>query len=373
MVVEDDPVFRRFVLAALAEGGRAMGRPTSASTVGSLAEAKAALAQGRPDCILLDLGLPDSQGLDTLRSVLQAAPTVPVVVLTGAEEDDLADDALLAGAQDFLEKAHLKPDSLARSLRHARDRAAWAAQINLKNRELEGRNRDLDDFAHAVSHDLKAPLRAIFHAVAQAEEELAQQDPAAAARTLASTEPRIRRLFGMIDGLLRVTTAGRRSGTVPVDLGTVVRDVLDSLALPPGFQVDVAPDLPVVAGTRSELAQVFQNLVDNAVKHHPGPPGRIAIGWADTPHAYELTVSDDGAGIPAGQRERVFQLFQTLGGREGTDSTGIGLALVRKVVEANGGSVVVDDNPPHGARFRILWPKGPAAEASPLAPGSPPR
>lgn len=357
MVVEDDPVFRRFVLAAVAEGGRATNRPTVASAVTSIAEAKAALAAGRPDCILLDLGLPDSQGLDSLESILHAAPAVPVVVLTGAEEDELVDQALLAGAQDFLEKAQLKPDSLARSLRHALDRAAWAAQLNAKNRELEDRNRALDDFAHAVSHDLKAPLRAIFHAVAQAEEELATRDPEAAARTLASAEPRIRRLFGMIDGLLRITMAGRRSNAVPVDLGSVVREVLDSLALPPGFQVVVAPDLPIVTGTRAELAQVFQNLLDNAVKHHPGPTGRIELGCTETAQAYELTVRDDGAGIPAGQRELVFQLFHTVPGRDTTDSSGIGLALVRKVVEAHGGTIAAEDNAPRGTCFRIRWPR----------------
>jgi signal transduction histidine kinase len=361
LVVEDDPVFRRFILAALQEAGRAGGRATVAGTVGSLQEALESLAAARPDCVLLDLGLPDSQGLSTLQAVAGAAPALPIVVLTGAEEDDLADQALLAGAQDFLEKSEVEPRSLGRSLRHALDRGGWAAQLNSKNRELEDRNRELDDFAHAVSHDLKAPLRGLFHLVAEAQEELARGDSPAAAQALASMEPRIRRLFGMIDGLLRVTMAGRRSGTVPVDVGGVVREILDSLPLPAGFRVDVAPDLPVVAGARAAVAQVFQNLIDNAVKHHPGPKGRIEVGWADAPDATEFTVCDDGAGIPPEKRERVFELFETLPqeGREG--STGIGLALVRKVVEANGGTVVAEENRPRGTCFRIRWPKSPVA------------
>lgn len=358
LVVEDDPVFRRFILAALAEAGRGGGRTILTGTVGSLHEALDSLAAARPDCVLLDLGLPDSQGLATLEEVAKAAPGLPIVVLTGTEEEDLADQALLAGAQDFLEKAQVEPHSLGRSLRHALDRGGWAAKLDAKNRELEDRNRELDDFAHAVSHDLKAPLRALFHLVEEAKEELARGDTQAAGQVLASMEPRIRRLFGMIDGLLRVTMAGRQSRAVPVDVGGVVREVLDSLALPNGFRVVVAPDMPVVPGARAALSQVFQNLIDNAVKHHPGPKGRIDVGWGETPDAYEFTVSDDGAGIPPEQRERVFELFETLQPREG--STGIGLALVRKVVQANGGTVVADENPPRGTCFRVTWPKGPA-------------
>jgi signal transduction histidine kinase len=357
LVVEDDPVFRRFILAALAEAGRSGGRPTLATTVGSLREALDAVAVSRPDCVLLDLGLPDSLGLGTLEALTQAAPGLPVVVLTGTEEEDLADQALLAGAQDFLEKAEVEPRALGRSLRHALDRGGWAAQLNAKNRELEDRNRQLDDFAHAVSHDLKAPLRGLFHVALQAQEELARGDAKAAAQSIASMEPRIRRLVNMIDGILRVTLAGRQSHTVPVDLAGVVREVLDSLPLPSGFRVIVAPDLPIVPGARAALAQVFQNLIDNAVKHHPGPAGRIEIGWSETEDAYEFTVCDDGAGIPPEQRERVFQLFHTLAPGEG--GTGIGLALVRKVAQAAGGDVVAEANVPKGTCFRITWPKGP--------------
>jgi signal transduction histidine kinase len=369
LVVEDDPVFRRFILAALAEAGRSGGQATLATTVASLHEALETLARTRPDCVLLDLGLPDSQGLATLEALTRAAPGLPVVVLTGTEEDDLADQALLAGAQDFLEKAQVEPRSLGRSLRHALDRGRWAAQLNAKNHELEDRNRDLDDFAHAVSHDLKAPLRAVFHLVGEAQDQLREGDAPGAGQTLASVEPRIRRLFDMIDGVLRITTAGRQTRSSPVALGAVVREVLDSLAVPPGFTVRVAPDLPVVLGARASLAQVFQNLIDNAVKHHPGPTGRIDIGWAETPAAFEFTVCDDGAGIPPEQRERVFQLFHTLAQREG--STGIGLALVRKVAQAAGGNVVAEPNAPKGTCFRVTWPKTPPG-ALPGAAASPP-
>lgn len=369
LLVEDDLVFRRFALASLSQPARPGGLRLKVSTVGSLREALAAVAERTPDCILLDLGLPDSHGLHTLEALTAAAPGLPVVVLTGTEEDELADAALRAGAQDFLEKDQLEPRNLARALRHALDRGAWAAQINAKNRELEDRNRDLDDFAHAVSHDLKAPLRAMFHLIVEAQGDLREGELSRAERTLAGVEPRIRRLSGMIDGLLRLTTAGRLAEATPVDVGRVVGEVLESLPVRQGFVVEVQPGLPVVPGSRTALAQVFQNLIDNAFKHHPGPTGRITVGWRDGADHVEFQVCDDGAGIPEEQRERVFQLFQTLS--PGSEGTGIGLALVRKVVQAAGGSVVADANPPRGTCFRVRWPKAPAPAPAPGAPAQP--
>lgn len=353
LVVEDDPVFRRFVLAALRETRFVDAK---ADTAGSLEEAAQALASTSYDCILLDLGLADSQGIDTVRSALERAPAIPIVVLTGEEDDLVADLALQEGAQDFLEKAQLEPRSLGRAIRHAVDRGRWAGEIARNNRELERRNRDLDNFAHAVSHDLKAPLRAVFNLVYEAREQLSADDKAGVGLTLANMEPKIRRLFDMIDGVLRLTLAGRSSASVSVDIGLLVRETLDSLDLPSGFEVQVTPGMPTILAEKTALGQVFQNLIDNAIKHHPGPPGHVEVGWRDLGDAFEFSVADDGAGIPPEQSERVFELFHTVGKHE-EGSTGIGLALVRKVVEANGGSVQVEHRIPRGATFKFTWPK----------------
>ncbi|HUR25506.1 MAG TPA: response regulator, partial [Candidatus Thermoplasmatota archaeon] len=270
LVVEDDPFFRRFVLAALQEARMVH---VEAGTAASLAEALHALASRPFDCVLLDLGLPDSTGLATVQAVLDCAPAVPVVVLTGEEDGELADHALQAGAQDFLEKTQLEPSSLGRAIRHAVDRGRWMAQLADNNRELEARNRDLDDFAHAVSHDLKAPLRAIFHLFEEARTQIEMSDTQAAHQTILEVLPRIRRLFDMIDGILRLTTAGRLADPVPVDVGKLVNEVVASLEVPIGFEVRVAPEMPNLLGEQTGLGQVFQNLVDNAIKHHPGPTG----------------------------------------------------------------------------------------------------
>ena len=357
LVVEDDPVFRRFVLAALQEAQLVRVDAVAASSLANALEILEAPASRPFDCILLDLGLPDSVGLATVQTVLLRAPTIPVVVLTGEEDGELSNLALRAGAQDFLEKAQLEPSSLARAIRHAVDRGRWAQQMASNNRELAGRNRDLDDFAHAVSHDLKAPLRAIYHLLEEVKGHLAVHDIDGAQKTTLEVQPRIERLFNMIDGVLRVTTAGRLAQSENVDTAALVRDVVASLDVPAGCEVRIAEGLPPVMGEKASLAQVFQNLIDNAIKHHPGPTALIEVSWRDAgPHG-EFTVADDGLGIPPEQRRRVFELFQTLARPGNGGGTGIGLALVRKVVLANGGSVVVEDNEPRGARFRFTWPK----------------
>lgn len=357
LVVEDDPLFRRFVLAAL---GEARGLRVDAVPVGTLAEATAALKVGSFDCVVLDLGLPDGQDVETVRRAMQAAPGVPIVVLTGQEGGAVADRMLQEGAQDYLEKAQLEPGSLERALRHAVDRGRWTAEVAQKNRELEQRNRDLDDFAHAVSHDLKAPLRAIFHLARDAREHLDAGDLKTLAADLDGMPPRISRLFAMIDGVLALAEAGRqRTEPVAVDVSRLVQDIVGDLEIPPGFTVRVQPDMPSLVGEPAALTQVFQNLIDNALKHNHAATGMVEVAGAVVGPHVEFTVADDGPGIPEHLRDRAFQLFQKLNGANGTDSNGVGLALVRKVVETHGGAIAIEDRPPHGACFRFTWPRSP--------------
>lgn len=356
LVVEDDPLFRRFVMAALGEARRLAVEAEGAS---SLAEALQAVDVLRFDCILLDLGVADCGGAAGVRRVLSAAPKVPLVVLAGADDAAVGDDVLREGAQEFIEKSQVEPSTLERSIRHAVDRGRWSAELAATNEELERRNRDLDDFAHAVTHDLKAPLRAVYHLLQEAEEAMAESDTTAARQALTGAKPRIARLFTMIDGVLRLTQAGRgRREAAQIDAGALVREVVGSLAVPRGFQVLVRDPMPSLVGDRAEMGQVFQNLVDNALKHHDGKQGTVEVAGRDLGAWVEFTVSDDGPGIPEALRERAFQIFQTLGGVR-SDNSGVGLALVRKVVEANGGTIRIEEAPRRGACFRFTWPKSP--------------
>lgn len=355
LIVEDDPLFRRFSTAALHGSPRL---EVQADAAGSLAEAAELLAAATYDCVLLDLGLPDGHGTGNVRAILAAAPAVPVVVMTGEEDGAVAAAALREGAQDFIEKTQADPGQIERAIRHAVERGRWAAALAAKAAELEARNADLDDFAHVVSHDLKAPLRAIHYLVRDAQDHLKAGRGAEAAAELEGIAPRVQRLFGMIDGVLHLTQAGRSRGApVPVDTHQLVEEVVASLGVPPGFRVLVGP-LPALVADRVALARVFQNLVDNALKHHGGAEGSVEVSGREAGAFCEFTVADDGPGIPPHLRDAAFRLFQTL--RPESTGSGVGLALVRKVVEANGGAIGVEENVGgRGARFRFTWPREP--------------
>jgi signal transduction histidine kinase len=227
--------------------------------------------------------------------------------------------------------------------------------------EVERSNRALDEFAQAVSHDLKAPLRAIQEyagllagAGQCSAEERAEFPPRIAALTS--------RMRQMIDAALAYARAGRAGDRVEaVDSGQLLHEVVAFLSPPAGVAIEIDEGLPELPVERVPFEQVFRNLLSNAIAHR-GPGGaRVRVSAADTGDAWEFVVADDGPGIPAAQQERIWHLFHTTRPGEGT---GLGLALVRRIVEAHQGRVWVRSAPGEGASFHVCWPKRPAGEAS---------
>jgi signal transduction histidine kinase len=167
---------------------------------------------------------------------------------------------------------------------------------------------------------------------------------------------------GLIDGILHYSRAGRVHETpAPVSVGALVREVVDLLAAADAT-ISIATDLPEVLTDRTALQQVFQNLIGNALKH-AGPRARIAVSAADAGDEFwRFAVSDDGPGIAEEFHERVWGMFQTLQPRDAVEGAGIGLSLVRKLVEGQGGTVTLKSSPGAGATFAFTWRKQ-AAEA----------
>ncbi|MFO0576607.1 MAG: PAS domain S-box protein [Polyangia bacterium] len=222
---------------------------------------------------------------------------------------------------------------------------------------LERSNKELDQFAYVTSHDLKAPLRGIASLAEWIEEDAGPQLPGEARRHLELLRGRVRRMEGLIQGILELSRAGRvRVQPELVDVGALLAEVVDLLQPVPPARVEIAPDLPRLFAERLPLSQVFSNLISNSLKHAGRPDVTIRVRSDDDGDSWRFTIADDGRGIPAPYRERVFELFQTLEARDRVESTGIGLSIVRKVVEGRGGRVWIDDSPT-GATFRFTWPK----------------
>jgi signal transduction histidine kinase len=221
---------------------------------------------------------------------------------------------------------------------------------------LEKRNKELDQFAYAVSHDLKAPVRGVANVVRWIEEDHADEISPTIREYLAFIPARIQRMEGLIDGLLEYARAGKEGAAKEkVNLSDMV-DGLADLIVPEGYVVR-KEGLQEIYTERAPLQQVLGNLIGNAVKHTPPGTTTIDVVCKDRTTYYELTVSDDGPGIEPEYHEKIFGIFQTLRQKTGKESTGIGLSIVRKVVEERGGRIRVVSSPGNGASFIFTWPK----------------
>lgn len=223
---------------------------------------------------------------------------------------------------------------------------------------LDKRNSELDQFAYVASHDLKAPLRAIANLSEWIEEDLSGTLPEENERQLQLMRSRVFRMERLIDGLLAYSRVGRRDRLVEtVNVRQMIDEVIDSIAPPSDFQFSIPEKLPIFETQPTALRQVFANLISNAIKHHDRKDGHITITVADRGAAYEFSVSDDGPGIDPRYHNKVFVIFQTLKARDEVESTGIGLAIVKKIVEAEGGTIELESSSGEGAVFRFMWPK----------------
>jgi signal transduction histidine kinase len=235
-----------------------------------------------------------------------------------------------------------------------------AEELAALTRALERSNRELDQFAYVISHDLKAPLRGIANLSRWIAEDLGEDLPDGTSQQLELMRGRVQRMEAMIDDLLQYSRVGRvHLQPELVDVGQLLAGVVDLLPVPDGFTVEVGPGMPTLAAERLRLEQVFLNLIGNAIKHHDRPDGHVCISVRDDGEYYEFTVADDGPGIAPQYHEKVFIIFQTLAGLNKAEDTGIGLTLVKKIIESQGGTIHLDSEEGRGATFRFRWPKQP--------------
>ncbi|MGB3493034.1 MAG: PAS domain S-box protein [Elainellaceae cyanobacterium] len=223
---------------------------------------------------------------------------------------------------------------------------------------LEKRNAELNQFSYVASHDLKAPLRAIANLSQWIEEDVGDRLPPENQYQLQLMRGRVNRMEALINGLLEYSRIGYRQHMIEqVDIGELIANTVDSLDPPAAFEVAIAPNMPTLNTKVVALQQIFSNLVSNAIKHHNRQAGKVAIAVQPIYHGYEFAVSDDGPGIEPQYYDKVFKIFQTLKARDETENTGIGLSVVKKIVETEGGAVWIESEPGQGTTFRFTWPE----------------
>jgi PAS domain S-box-containing protein len=226
-------------------------------------------------------------------------------------------------------------------------------------RDLERINAELDQFAYVVSHDLKAPLRAINNLSEWIEEDISHLLEGDTQEQFKLLRGRVHRMESLINGILSYSRAGRiKTVKERFLMKTLVDDLSETFSSkkPVRFTLDGNPDLELET-EKITLTQILQNLISNGVKYNDKPEVEITIGWEEKDTHFEFYVGDNGPGISPEFHEKIFVIFQTLQARDEVESTGVGLAIVKKILDEKRGVIRIESKMTEGTRFFFTWPK----------------
>jgi signal transduction histidine kinase len=224
--------------------------------------------------------------------------------------------------------------------------------------QMEKTNQELKDFAYIVSHDLKAPLRGIKTLAGWISADCADKLDDNGKEQINLLTGRVDRMYDLIDGILQYSRVGRvEEEKVVVNLNELVLEIINMIAPPENITITVENELPVIECSRTRIMQVFQNLLSNAVKYMDKPQGQIKVGCVEEDGFWKFYVADNGPGIEEKHFGKIFQLFQTLAPRDESESTGIGLTIIKKIVEMYGGKTWVQSKVGEGSTFFFTLPE----------------
>lgn len=222
-------------------------------------------------------------------------------------------------------------------------------------RELENRNAELNKFAYVVSHDLKAPIRGIHNVITWIQEDLDAELSPQMKKYLMIIPQRTRRMEALINGLLDYARISMKTPPEKVDANVLVHEIADSI-VPRSFVLEI-DQLPELFTERLKLEQVFANLISNAVKYTQHEAGHIRITCKEFATHYEFSVKDNGIGVETEYHGKIFEIFQTLREKNEKESTGVGLAIVKKIMDEQQQTITVVSEPGKGSEFIFTWKK----------------
>lgn len=235
--------------------------------------------------------------------------------------------------------------------------AEQTAELQQQKKALERSNEELDKFAYVASHDLRAPLRGIDQLAKWIGEDLDNKDEAR--DHLRMMRNRVKRMEKLLDDLLEYSRVGRtKSKWKQINTRELLETSFELATPPTAFQIELDPQLPIFETVAVPFEQVLRNLINNAVKHHHREDGKITVSVEDQGHFYLFKIADDGPGISPKYHDKIFEMFQTLKPRDQVEGSGMGLAMIKKIVSTYGGTIsVLSQGDQQGACFCVAWPK----------------
>jgi signal transduction histidine kinase len=329
-----------------------------------MSEGVAHLAKGNTDIVLVDMGLPDEHGLATVRRTKAAAPGVPVIVLTGLDDEMLAAEAMRVGAEDYLIKGQIESRALPRALRHAIERRRLQADADLiRSHQMQLK----EEFLSHVSHELRSPLTAIYQFVTILLDGLAGALTPPQHQNLEIVLKNVEQLRVLIDDLLEITRIQAGKLTVDLQSTSITEAIAYAVSTLGGaakkrditLTSNLECRLPLVYADPTRLRQILVILIDNAIKFTPvGGSVRVhATAPGEQSNVVTLEVSDSGPGIDPDMTELIFaRQFQADAALEGRRGLGLGLFICKELVARQGGRVWAKNLPERGAVFTVTLP-----------------
>ncbi len=374
--VEDDEIDAELVARALQNGGFSI----SVVVVQTKAEFERHLHSHKPDVVLADYKLPQWKGIESLDILRSEGLDIPLILVSGALGDVTAVECIKRGATDYVLKDGLVrlPEAVRRALqekRLLRLRRHAEEDLARKVEELARSNAELEQFAYIASHDLQEPLRMVAAYTQLLGERYRGKLDENADKFIGYACEGAARMQTLIEDLLAFSRVGRNGERcIQVDCGALMKEILLILgpAIAESEAVVTHGPLPAVWADRSQLAQVFQNLIANAIKFRGKQAPEISVtaeksndsksNDATLEDQWVFSVSDNGIGIAPEYAENVFVVFQRLHTRTEYPGNGIGLAICKKIIEHSGGKIWVEAQPGHGSTFKFTLPGKASAE-----------
>lgn len=310
--------------------------------------------------ILLDVQMPDMDGFEVARLLKENSRTkdISIIFVTALSKDEkYTIQGYEEGAVDYLHKP-LDYNIVLAKVNVFERLFLQQKELKAANDKLQRTNKQLDEFVYVVSHDLKAPLRGLASLATFLEEEIGENPRQEAIDIINMMKSRTLRLQGLVDGILHYSRMGNVTESKETfSTKELVNSIIDLLSPPSNIRFEVSDSLPEVTAEKIKLHEVFQNLISNSIKYNNKENAVIKIEHQDFPTHFEFSVTDNGIGIKEEHQVKIFGIFQTLVPKDKVESTGIGLTIVKKIVEQQGGEVIVSSKYGEGSCFKFKWMK----------------
>jgi signal transduction histidine kinase len=372
LVVDDDPAFRRLCAEYLRDDSRSVYETIEAGTA---AEAVGICGSEILDCLLIDYNLPDASGTTLLRELRNSCgPLTPMILLTGIGSEEIAIEALHAGAADYIPKDRISEESLARAISNSVERARLMRSIDDRNQrlmraneELQRKSDQIQRFYQAVSHEIKTPLTAAREFLSLVADGVYGQVSEQQAEALGLAMESCDQIAGHFNELIEVTRLDtgklrlKKAPCGPQRLVTLSVASVRAAAAVKGVALEecVAADLPPLDVDGSRIVQVLSNLLNNAEKFTPaGGTIKVFAERGPIPDTVTIGVSDTGCGIAPHDLPRIFdRLYQAASHAETfTRGLGLGLSIAHDIVALHGGELLVESEVGRGSTFKVQLP-----------------